>query len=212
MSNPQPLNLTYQGITMNINRWSVYAGMHRGTLRTRINSWLPKGWDVFKGTRIEGKMLNINTVIRVIERISKEKAAAKRPDCHVCGKPVRNFTSGNQVYCSYTKAEQKIHGALTECQLKAKNKVVTTWKQRLLDGKGPKNVDSVSSYRAVDPLFQIVDVKDRACIGLLTTDHELGPHTFESSGPHHRVCNKCHAAAEGRAIYDKQAAKINFGK
>jgi hypothetical protein len=197
---------------MNINKWSVFAGMHRGTLRTRVKSWIPKGWDVFHKTRIEGKKLTVRGIERVINKMAKDKKAAKRPDCHVCGKPVRNYTSGNQVYCKYTDKEKKKHGDLTECQTKAKNKVVINWKQRLVDGAGPKNVDSVDSYKAVVPLLNIIDVKMRDCVGLLSMESELGPHKFKSSGPHHRICNRCHGAAEGRGIVDKQAAKIVFGK
>jgi hypothetical protein len=196
---------------MNINKWSVFAGMHRGTLRTRVKSWVPKGWDVFSGTRIEGKAVTVEGIEQVIKKIAADKRAKKRPSCHVCGRPVRNYTSGNQVYCKYTEKQKKRYGKLTSCQLKAKSKVVVNWKNRITRNAGPKNVDSVESYRATTPLFEIVDIKMRDCVGLLSTESELGPHKFKSSGPHHRICDRCHGAAEGRGIVGKQATKVVFG-
>lgn len=211
MKTPKPLNLTYQGITMNINRWSVYAGMSRGTLRTRVKSKTRNPKDVFKGTRIEGKKLKVEEIEKMIEKLSYEKKMAKRPNCFVCGVPVVNYISNNQVYCRYTKEQQKELGEkLTPCQKEAKRRVVSGWKKRLSNGEGPKNVGGVDSYKAVEPLYDIVDVKVRSCIGLLSVDHEMGHHTFLSSGPHHRVCDRCHKATELRAVPDIPHAKLVF--
>lgn len=207
---PEQLNLTYQGITMNVNQWSIYAGMFRSTLRCRIKNW--KLDDIFKGTRIEGKKLDPEKVKSTIEKIVTERKNNKRPNCKICGVPVENYTNNNQLYCSYTEEQQEeFNSKLSPCQQKARKRVLGGWKFRLYNGIGPKNIDSVENYKAVQPLYKPVDAKLRSCIGILTNDDQLGPHTFISSGPHHRICDKCHAAAQTRAIYDRPIAKVVFG-
>jgi hypothetical protein len=207
MKKPDPLNLTYQGITMNINRWATYAGVNRGMLRNRVVNWVPLTMDVFKGTRIEGKKLNVKEIERTIEKISYEKRAKKRPNCGVCGFPVKNYISNNQVYCRYTEAEQKkFNTKLSPCQKLAKNDVTERWKHRLVTGQGSKIVDSVASLKAIHPTNDIVDFKRRKCIGILVG--EIGEHKFNSSGSHHRVCNKCRTAVETRGLYDKPVGSL----
>ncbi|MCP3965092.1 MAG: hypothetical protein GY718_01885 [Lentisphaerae bacterium] len=210
MSQHKPLNFTYQGITMNINKWATYAGMGRGALRNRVMGWKAK--DVFKDTQIEGRRLSVGGIEEELNRKRLAKRMARRPNCLMCGEPVKNYTGNNQMYCKYTEDQKLEFGNhLSPCQVGAKLKVFRDWKNRLSMGKGPKNTDSVESYKAVRTAQRMGDIRTRKCIGILTAEDELGPHDFISSGPHHRICNKCHSASESRVVYDRPVKKILVG-
>ncbi len=178
--------IEYQGVVMTMNRWAVFAGINRGTLRTRINNWEQADW--FKGTEIDDLE---NITLEIVDRRLRTNKI-----CNICELPMKNWRNDSQVYCIYTPAQKKKYKVEeSPCQKIARLGRMKLWRRgRTTNGK---------------KITHKKNTERRVCLSTLSN---LEEHWFDSEGPFNRVCEACHTFDEISTVYNRPASKVVMSK
>ena len=178
--------VTHKGITMTLNRWALFSGLNRATLRTRILSWEEDRW--FEGTEL--MLFNYFTVEQVDKKLKTNKI------CNICEFPMKNWRNNSQAVCIYTPAQKKRYKVReSPCQKVNRIKRMKEWRVGRKTGK----IKVVVKH----------DTTKRRCLSTLSNP-EI--HWFDSKGRFNRICDACHETDLISTVYNRPTTKIIMSK